>query len=225
MRVYLSYGIISNAVACVNTALAKHPDDENLLVLGSQVYMSAKLYTNAIASIKTAIERHPADDLAKQFMLATAAQIHMNAGLFSNAVACIDRQLKLNPNNPQALASKGYACLQLGAFDQAITLLTQSLDMETNNTPDLKVAARLNRAVTYLRSNKLEPAKRDYETLRKEFPSAYPVYYGLQDIAYRQKDTNAAIGFCQLYLTNAPPDTDDAKLVRARLKELRPAPK
>ncbi len=221
MRVYLSYGIVSNAVACIEAALAKRPEDENLLVMASQVYLSAQRYTNALASINAAIKRHPADDLAKQFMLATAAQIQMNAGLYSNAIVCIERQLKLNPNNPQALASEGYACLQLGAFDQAVNFLTKAINMETNNTPDLKTYARLNRAVTYLRSNNLDQAKRDYETLQKTFPSAYPVYFGLQEIAYRRKDTNAAIHYIQLYLTNSPPE-NEAKSVRDRLKELRP---
>jgi tetratricopeptide (TPR) repeat protein len=224
-RVYLSYGVFSNAVTCIHAALAKHPEDENLLVMASQVYMNAKLYTNAIAAIDAALSRHSADDLAKQFMLATAARIHMNAGSFSNAIACIDRQLKLNPNNPQALVSIGYAWLQLGVLDQAANLLTQAMDMQTNNTPDLRVYARLNRAITYLRGDRLDLAQRDYEALRKSFPTAYPVYYGLQEIAYRKKDTNAAVSYCQLYLTNAPPNTDEAKLISARLKDLKPGPR
>jgi tetratricopeptide (TPR) repeat protein len=222
-RVYLSYGILSNAVTCIHAALAKHPEDENLLVMASQVYLTAKLYTNAIAAIETALARHNADDLPKQFMLATAAQIYNNAGSFSNALICIDRQLKLNPDNPNALVSKGYACLQLGALDQAAKVLTQAMDMETNNTPELRTYARLNRAVTYLRADKLDLAQHDYETLRNSFPAAYPVYYGLQEIAYRRKDTNTAISYCQLYLTNAPPNTDEAKLISARLRELKPA--
>jgi tetratricopeptide (TPR) repeat protein len=224
-RVYLSYGVMSNAVTCIRAALAKHPEDESLLVMASQIYMSAKLYPDAIGAINTALKKHSADDLSKQFMLATAAQIDINAGSFSNALVCLDRQLKLNPNNPQALVSKGYACLQLGAFDQAAILLTQAMDMQTNNTPELRVYARLNRAVTYLRGGKLDLAQRDYEALRTSFPSAYPVYYGLQEIAYRNKDTNAAINYCQLYLTNAPPNTDEGKEIRARLKDLRSGPR
>jgi tetratricopeptide (TPR) repeat protein len=224
-RVYLSYGVLSNAVTCIRAALAKHPEDENLLVMASQVYMTAKLYTNAIAAINTALDEHSADDLPKQSMWAAAAEIHINAGSFSNALACIDRQLKLNPNSPGALVSKGYACLQLGELDRAADVLTQALDMETNNTPKLRNVARLNRAVAYLRAGKLDLAQRDYETLSKSLPSAYPVYYGLQEIAYRRKDTNAAISYCQLYLTNAPPNTDEAKGIRARLKDLEPGPR
>jgi len=223
-RVYLSYGIASNAVACITAALAKQPEDEGLLVMASQVYTYAKLYTNAVAAIDAALNKHGADDPAKQFLLATAAQTYINAGSFSNAVACIDRQLKLNPNSPQALVSKGYACLQLGALDQAANVLTRAIDMETNNSPDLRVTARLDRAVAYLRAGKDDLAQRDYEVLKKSFPSAYPVYYGLQEIAYRKKDTNAAVTYCRLYLTNAPPNTDEAKLISARLNGLKPGP-
>jgi tetratricopeptide (TPR) repeat protein len=187
--------------------------------------MNAKLHTDAIASINAALAKHRAEDLAKQFMLATAARIQMNAGSFSNAIACIDHQLKLNPNNPQALVSKGYAWLQLGVLDQAASSLTQAMDMETNNTPELRVYARLNRAVTYLRGDQLDLAQRDYEALRKSFPSAYPIYYGLQEIAYRKKDTNAAASYCQRYLAYAPSNTDEAKLIGARLKDLKPDPR
>jgi hypothetical protein len=76
-----------------------------------------------------------------------------------------------------------------------------------------------------LRGDRLDLAQRDYEALRKSFPTAYPVYYGLQEIAYRKKDTNAAVSYCQLYLTNAPPNTDEAKLISARLKDLKPGPR
>jgi Flp pilus assembly protein TadD len=223
-RVYLGYGVFSNAVTCIKAAVAKRPDNENLLVLASQVYMCAKMYGDALSAIEAAMNRHSDDDISKQFMLATAAQIHINAGSFSNAVACIDRQLALDPNNPEALIYKGYACLQLGALDQAASTLTRAMEMETNNTPKLRASARLNRAVTYLRADKLDLARRDYETLRKSLPSLYPVYYGLQEIAYRERDTNAAVRYCQLYLTNAPPNTPEAKQIRDRLKELQLSP-
>jgi tetratricopeptide (TPR) repeat protein len=224
-RVYLSYGVLSNAVTCVKTALARHADNEDLLLLASQVYLNARLYAEATAAINAALSKHAADDLSKQFMLSTAAQIHLKAGSFSNAVQCLDRQLALNPNNPQALVSEGYACLRMGALDQAASLLTRAMDMETNNTPTLRTVARLNRAVAYLRGDKLDLARQDYEALPKSYPYGYQAYFGLQEIAYRRRETNAAINYCQLYLTNAPPNTDEAKLVSARLQDLRSGPR
>jgi len=87
---------------------------------------------------------------------------------------------------------------------------------------DVHNTALLNRAIAYLKSGKLDEAQQDYETLQKSFPTAYRIYYGLGEIAYRRKDTNAAIRNYQLYLTNSPPNPRKSISVRDRLKELRP---
>ena len=86
---------------------------------------------------------------------------------------------------------------------------------DTNNH-----SALLNRAICYLRAGKLEPAQRDYEILQKAFPTAFQIYYGLAEIAWQKKDTNAAIRNYQLYLANAQTNTAEAKIVSDRLKEL-----
>ena len=126
------------------------------------------------------------------------------------------QQLTIAPTNMNALVNKGFACIQVGAFDQAIPPLTQVLAMQTNN-----YSALLNRAIAYLRGNKLEAAQRDYEVLQKAFPTAFQIYYGLAEIAWRKKDTNAAIRNYQLYLANAQTNTAEAKVVSERLKELK----
>jgi tetratricopeptide (TPR) repeat protein len=89
--------------------------------------------------------------------------------------------------------------------------------MDTNN-----YSALLNRAIAYLRANKLEAAQGDYDVLQKAFPTAHQIYYGLAEVAWRKKDTNAAIRNYQLYLANAQTNTAEAKDVSARLKELKP---
>jgi tetratricopeptide (TPR) repeat protein len=116
-----------------------------------------------------------------------------------------------------ALINKGLICMQVGAYDQAIPPLTKVLAMDTTNS-----SARLNRAIAYLRGDKLEAAQRDYEVLQKAFPSAFQIYYGLGEVAWRKKDTNAAIRNYQFYLANAHTNTAEARLVSARLKELQP---
>jgi hypothetical protein len=89
--------------------------------------------------------------------------------------------------------------------------------MDANN-----YSALLNRAIAFLRGDKLEAAQRDYEVLQKAFPTAFQINFGLAEIAWRRKDTNAAIQNYQLYQANAPTNTTEAKLVSARLKELKP---
>jgi len=149
--------------------------------------------------------------------LAVAAQVYLQQGDFTNALRVINQQLEANPADPTALGNKGYVCLQLKAYDAAIPPLTRLLTLETNN-----LAAKLNRAIACLQSGHLEAAQRDYEELHRQFPTAYQLHYGLAEIAYRQRQTNTARRYYQLYLSNAPPDSAEAAFVRQRLQQLQP---
>ena len=88
--------------------------------------------------------------------------------------------------------------------------------MDSNNP-----YAILDLAIANLECNNLDEAQRRYEALQKVAPTSTRVNFGLQEIAYRKKDTNAAIRYCQLYLAKAPTNTVEAKMIAARLKELR----
>ena len=167
----------------------------------------------AEATVGSAVRQHPDDEN----LLATATQVYLNYRCYTNALGIIDQELKLAPTNLTALVNKGVASIQIGAFDQAIPALTRALALETNNH-----SALLNRAIAYLRANKLEAAQRDYETLQKAYPTAFQINFGLAEIAWQRKDTNAAIRNYQLYLANAPTNTAEAKLVSERLKQLKP---
>jgi tetratricopeptide (TPR) repeat protein len=117
-----------------------------------------------------------------------------------------------------ALVNKGYVCMQLNTFDGAIEPLSRAFALETNN-----YSALFDRAVCYLKSDKLDESRRDYETLQKTFPTAFQINYGLGEIAYRKKDTNSAIRNYELYLSNAPTNTPESKFIASRIKELKPA--
>ncbi|MDB6019291.1 MAG: Tetratricopeptide 2 repeat protein [Pedosphaera sp.] len=136
---------------------------------------------------------------------------------YSNSVVTADKLLQVTPNNTNGLFLKGIALLQLGNYNNAIASFNRLMSLQTNN-----YAAQLNRAIAQLQAGNLNAARQDYEVVGKVVPQAYQVYYGLAEIAYRQKDTPAAIKNYQLYLTNAPPDTTEAKMVSTRLKELKP---
>ena len=98
------------------------------------------------------------------------------------------------------------------------------MTLETNSDSELYNSALLDRAIAYLRSGQLEAAQHDYESLQKSFPTSWQVYYGLGEIAYQKKDTNAAVRSYQLYLTNSPPGNTETNFIIARLKELKPGP-
>ena len=184
-----------------------------LLFVEASAHLGQNDPAGAEAAVQAAMAQYPGD----ADMLATATQVYLKYGRFSNALSIIEQELSIAPTNMSALINKGYTCIQVGAFEEAIPALTQVLAVETNNH-----SALLNRAIAYLRANKLEESKTDYERLQKVFPSASQISYGLAEIAWRKRDTNAAIRNYELYLANAPTNTVEAKSVIARLKELKP---
>ena len=135
---------------------------------------------------------------------------------YSNALNAIDQALQIQPTNLNALYFKSSVLLQTGAFDKAVAPLTEMLTLQATNYDVM-----FKRAIAYIHLENYAAAKMDYEVLVKVFPKVYQIYYGLAEIAYKQKDTPGAIKNYELYLTNAPPDTEEAKFVVTRLKELK----
>jgi len=187
-----------------------------LLSVEAAAHLAKNDLAGAEATVEKALAKFPGDG----DMLGTATQVFLNYSQYSNAIGVIEKELKLYPDDVNALVTKGFAYLQLGAFQDAIPPLTRVLEIETNAT-EVHYSALLNRAIAYLRSERFEDARRDYEILQKAFPTAFRVYYGLGDIAYKKHDTNAAIRNYDLYLANSPTNTEEAKFVNARLKELK----
>jgi tetratricopeptide (TPR) repeat protein len=188
-------------------------NQNEMLFIEASAHLAAHDLPGAQAAVSSILKKYPADE----GLLSTATQLYMNYSFYSNALTVIDKQLQLDPNNLSALVNKGFSSLQINAYDQAIPPLTRVLTIQSNYYPAL-----LNRAIAYLRSDKLDAARHDYEVLQKALPTEYRIYYGLGEIAYRKRETNAAIRSYQLYLTNSPPDTEEAKTINARLKELKP---
>jgi tetratricopeptide (TPR) repeat protein len=183
-----------------------------LLIVEASAYLAQNDLRGAEAAVQATLRQYPSDE----DLLAAATQVYMKYGRYSNALITIEQQLVISPANTNALVNKGFACIQVGAFEQAIPPLTKALAINTTNYPAL-----LNRAIAFLRGDKLEAAQRDYEVLQKAYPTAFQIHFGLAEIAWRKKDTNAAILNYQLYQANAPTNTTEAQLVSARLKELK----
>jgi len=185
----------------------------DMLFLEASAHLAKRDVGAAEATVAASLRQYPREEN----LLATATQVYLNYGVFSNALTMIDQQLTLAPTNVNTLVNKGYVCLQAGAFEQAIAPLTKALSLETTN-----YSALFNRAIAYLRADKLDAAQQDYEVLQKAFPTAFQISYGLAEIAWQKKDTNAAIRNYEIYLANAPTNTTEAALVNERLKELKP---
>ena len=144
------------------------------------------------------------------------ARLFIHTENYSNALATVNQILQTNPKDDNALFLKAVSLLQSKSYDEAIEPFTHLLNLNSNN-----YAAQLNRAIAYYQLGKLDSARQDYEKVAKAIPRSYQASFGLAEIAYQQKDTPAAIRNYQQYLTNAPPDTEEAKMVISRLKELK----
>jgi len=145
------------------------------------------------------------------------SQSYLRIRDYSNALAAAEQVLQTAPDNPDGIFLKSVSLIQLQKYELAIPPLNRLLALQTNH-----YAAQLNRAIAYLKVGNLNASREDYEDVARVAPKAYQVYYGLGEIAYRQKDTAAAIKNYQLYLTNAPPQNpDEVKFVSDRLKELK----
>jgi tetratricopeptide (TPR) repeat protein len=201
----------------IHTRPAPRTNQAELLSVEVSARLTANDFEGATNAVQSALDKYPSDE----DLVAAAAQIFMNYGFFTNGLEMIDKQLKLDPDNLIALLNKGYACLQLAAYENAISPLTRVLTVETNSLSELHRTALLNRAIAQFRLSHWDDSKRDYETLQKSQPSDTRIFYGLGEIAYRTHDTNAALRNYNLYLANAQKGTVEAKHVADCVKELK----
>ena len=201
----------------IHTRPVPRTNQTDLLSVEVSARLAARDLNGASNAVQVALDKYPSDE----DLVATAAQAFMNHGLYTNALEMIDKQLKLSPDNLNALLNKGYVCLHLAAYDDAIPPLSRILTLDTNTLSDLHRTALLNRAIAYLRLAHWDEAKHDYEALQRAQPSDTRIFYGLGEIAYRTGDTNSALRNYNLYLANARKDSAEARNVADRVKELK----
>jgi tetratricopeptide (TPR) repeat protein len=184
----------------------------DVVALESSAWFAKQEPDKAREILDTAIKENPTNAL----LLANATSIYMRRGEYTNALKTVERRLKLNPDEPGVLVNKAYVSIQLEDFAGAIAALDRAITLDPKNE-----VAVLNRAIAYLRLGRLDRAETDYLLLEKTHTNQFQIQYGLGEIAWQRKDTNEAIRRYQRYLTNAPPDSAEAKLVAERLSRLK----
>ena len=216
-QLYLYNRLPDRALEALRDPL-NHPDRFSLTesnsgelnLLAAAGYFQKNELPRGIELIDREVSRHPDDGV----LLTSAAQAFFIRGLYTNALRIIDRRLAQTPEDPQWLFGKGFANLQLGRYDQAIAALTRV--MAVTNDP----TARFNRALAYLKSDKLDQARADYLELQSTYTNSIQVAYGLGEVAWRRHDTNEAVQNYELYLANAPTNSAEVRTVRERLDQL-----
>ena len=82
--------------------------------------------------------------------------------------------------------------------------------------------ARLNRVDAYVQTQNFDAARADCLDLQKTFPDTHLGEYGLAKIAELQHDTNQAIHYLTICLSNTPPNSVLGYDVRQRLDSFQP---
>ena len=134
---------------------------------------------------------------------------------YTNALAAASRALQLKPLDPDALYWKGCSLMLLKDYEGAISLLNQSLAIQTNSRTAMTLG------FTHVQLGNLDAARQAYERAAQSPTNASQAYFRLAQVASRQKDTNAAIKYVELYRSNTPPNLLDTGLVDYILAELR----
>ncbi|HEX7619502.1 MAG TPA: tetratricopeptide repeat protein, partial [Verrucomicrobiae bacterium] len=186
-----------------------------------QIYLMARLPERALEVLRDPLAHPEKFSLVETneiqlHVLAAATQAFMVRGLFDKALRAIDHRLRMAPDDPAWLYSKGYVSIQLKNYDAAIVALSRVLAVQTNNNDAL-----FNRAIANLDADRLDAARADYLRLQRSFSNSFQVAYGLGEIAWRQHDTNEAVRNYAIYLANANTNSGEAKTVLERLRELK----
>jgi tetratricopeptide (TPR) repeat protein len=185
-----------------------------LNVVAAAAFIQNTNLARGVGILEKEISYHP-NDLN---LLKAATQVYFNQGLYTNALRVIKLRLATTPDDPTWLYGLGYAYLLLDEPSQAIPPLSRVIALDPDNHE-----AVFKRALAYLNTGKLNAARSDYQSLQQTHPKAYPVAYGLGEIAWRQHATNEAVQNYTLYLANAPTNSAEFKLVSQRLADLKGA--
>ena len=148
-------------------------------------------------------------------VLATAVRLCLQGEQYAQALTLLEALLQREPNSREFLSNKGIAEMGLQQYDAAAASFTRALTVAPSDP-----AARINRAISFLRGGQLDAARADYQDLRKRFPNSYQVLYGLGEIAWRKQDTNTAVELYQRYVSASVPGSDEYRLVCERLETL-----
>jgi tetratricopeptide (TPR) repeat protein len=163
----------------------------------------------------TFIERFVGEHGKHGEVLDAAAHLHAANGQFQSELALREELCRRAPDNPELLAKEGLAELRLARYDDAIATLTRALVLSPAHDE-----ARLLRAVARLGADQWEAAREDYELLLKKPGHSQTALFGLGDIAWRERDTNAVRLYYERFLSNSAASSPRAAVASERLKHL-----
>jgi tetratricopeptide (TPR) repeat protein len=127
--VYFQKGKDAEGAALLEKEIARHPDDETLLMVSAQVFNMRGLYTNALDVINRKLARTPDDPV----WLDGKAIVCVQLGNYSEAVTALNRYLEMQTNDPSAYYYRGFANLKSDHLEAAYADFHHLQAVYTNN--------------------------------------------------------------------------------------------
>jgi tetratricopeptide (TPR) repeat protein len=184
----------------------------DLGLLEANSWLSQTNIASANIAFESVLQQHPDDAQIVNRVVGT----YLAFGDFTNALQLINAHLSKSPDDVPGLNLKASILIQSGNAAAAAAVLDHLLTL--TNLPVI----RLNRAIARLASQDFAAAETDYRELEKSGAETGPACFGLAVIAEHRHDTNQAVNYLRLCLTNTPPGTILWREAVARLQVLQP---
>lgn len=155
----------------MDTEVARHPDDNPLLMTVSQAYMIRGLYTNALRIINGRLAAAP-DDPTWLFGKGYAS---IQVGAYDDSIKAMTRLLQIQTNDVSAQFDRALAYFQSGKLDQA---RADYLALQSTHTNAFQVAYGLGEIAWRKKDN--DEALRNYEIYVANAPTNSPEFATVQ---------------------------------------------
>jgi predicted Zn-dependent protease len=172
---------------------------------------------NASSTLYALWQRHPDDINIANRVISSCLLL----GDATNAVHIIQAQMSKTPDNVTNLNRQASLLVKYGLAAEALPVLDHILTI--TNLP----GARINRAVARFERGDLAGSESDFHELEKTVDEPARIGYGLALIAINRKDTNQALHYLRVCLSNTPPESILGREATIRMEALEkgsPAP-
>ncbi len=187
--------------------------DLNLALVDSYSWALQTNLANARNALQSLAETYPDDaEITARVVTAYAA-----LGDLTSALQLADEQLAKKPDDTTTMNNKAMILVQAGRSGEAVPLLDHVLTL--TNLP----SARVNRALACIASTNYDKAESDLRELENEGNGSPVVNFGFALVAQQRHDTNQALHYLQLCVTNVPAGSPLWQEANAHIQMLKPA--
>ena len=202
------------SIGRVRSELSSLPGKNNLEVglslLEANSWLAQTNPANASGVLQSILKTHPGDPRISEIVL----RAYLAFGDYSNALQIVNRRVADNPTDIAGMVNQAGLYLRLGDFTNSLSILDRALAL--SNVPAVRVA----RAMARTEVGQYSAAEADYLELKQNGTNNLAVYCGLAEIARRQHNNPAAIGYLERGLAELAPEDLQRDQISARIKAL-----